>query len=82
MGIPEDYRKKPNVFRVILQSGLVMLFTADTSTSVRHWIETLRKVSGLDMDVVREILTAKGVWSGANLSFCEENRFCFASVLP
>ena len=58
MGIPEDYHKKPNVFRLILRSGVEMLLTAETSSSVRRWIEALRKVSGLEIDMVRKLLSA------------------------
>ncbi len=65
MGIPEDYHKKPNVFRIILRSGVEMLLIADTSRSVQRWIETLRKVSGLEIDMVRKPLTGCWrVWSG------------------
>lgn len=60
VGIPEDYHKKPNVFRIILRSGVEMLLIADTSRSVQRWIETLRKVSGLEIDMVRKSLA--GCW--------------------
>ena len=60
MGIPEDYHKKRNVFRIVMPSGTEILFQADSDESVRKWLDLIRSKTGVENTVSKTLLLIGG----------------------